>query len=125
MESFKNIFSNNLTTLMKINDKTQQDIAEALNVNRASVSYWMRGLKVPRADKIDALCSVLSCTREDLLGTDLTEQSFHLRQTQESVQMAIETLNEDGCRKVLEYIEDLGDRYKKKGGESEDPPETL
>ena len=125
MESFKNIFSNNLTTLMKINDKTQQDIAEALNVNRASVSYWMRGLKVPRADKIDALCSVLSCTREDLLGTDLTEQSFHLRKTQENVQMAIETLNEEGCRKVLEYIEDLGDRYKKKGGESADPPETL
>ena len=119
---FKNIFSNNLATLMRVNGKTQQDIADALHVNRASVSYWMRGLKVPRADKIDALCKTLACTREDLLGTDLTEELYYLRLTQADVQKAIELLNEDGCSKVLEYIDDLHDRYKKKGGETEASP---
>lgn len=64
---FKKLFAKNLRRVMAEREKTQYDIAAALDVSQPSVSTWMTGKKVPRMEKIDALCSYLNCRRSDLL----------------------------------------------------------
>ena len=40
-------------------DLTQKDLAKRLNVSNKTVSNWENGRSVPKADKIEALCSIL------------------------------------------------------------------
>lgn len=125
MDSFKNVLAQNLTMLLRLKGISQTELANRLHVDRASVSYWMHGKKVPRADKIDEICKALGCRREDLLGASSSEEEYHLGQAKKELMKDIDTLTEEGIRRLQAYIKDLNDVYKKKGGESEDPPKNL
>lgn len=45
----------------------QTDVAAALNVNRKTVAAWENGKSVPKADKIDAICTVLGVSYDDIV----------------------------------------------------------
>lgn len=64
--------SKNLTHFIKIRDYTQADLASMMGVTPATVSNWCKGIKLPRMDKIDKLCSILNITRSDLIE-DMTQ----------------------------------------------------
>lgn len=57
----------NLRRLLAERDKNQSDLANYLGVSQATVSFWCKGQKVPRMDKLDRICSFLGCTRSDLM----------------------------------------------------------
>lgn len=40
---------------------SQKDVAKSINVNRATVSNWERGLTSPDADKLKELCNLYKC----------------------------------------------------------------
>lgn len=60
------LFGENLRNQLLIKRKTQADISRHLKVTEASVSRWVNGLSVPRANMIDKLCLFLGCSVEDL-----------------------------------------------------------
>ena len=60
------LFGENLRNQLVVKNKTQADIARHLKVTEASVSRWVNGLSVPRANMIDKLCLFLHCSVEDL-----------------------------------------------------------
>ena len=66
------IFSRNLRNMLYAKNRSQVELAKAINVTETSVSFWVNGTVVPRHKTIDAICQYLNCTRDDLL-TDHTQ----------------------------------------------------
>ena len=51
---------------LKAVEKTQHDLARALGVSDMVVSYWTRGKKTPRADRLPEIAAFLGCSVGDL-----------------------------------------------------------
>ena len=66
MKTTAELFGENLRNQLYAKGKTQADISRNLNVTEASVSRWVNGQSVPRANMIDRLCKYLGCSVEDL-----------------------------------------------------------
>ena len=94
MEDFKTIFGRRLRHFMSVNDMTQEELAAKLGVSGASVSSWINGQKTPRMDKIDALCRLFNCRRDDFLQT--AEPSYYL--DAETAQKAQELFSDNDMR---------------------------
>ena len=52
---------------------TQKELAEKLNLSRATVAMWENGTSLPTADKLPKLARVLGCTIDELF--DDTDES--------------------------------------------------
>lgn len=62
------MFSENLKTLRKEKEFSQEQLATRLNVVRQTVSKWEKGISVPDAELLVKLAEVLDVTVSDLLG---------------------------------------------------------
>lgn len=58
----------NITNLLIEHDKSQQDLANALNVSKSTVSTWTNGKRIPRMDKVNMMCSFFGVERSAILG---------------------------------------------------------
>lgn len=59
--------SEKIFTLRKGSDLTQEQLAEALNVSRQSISKWESGQATPELEKIIAMSQVFGVTTDSLL----------------------------------------------------------
>lgn len=66
-KNLNEVFSTNLRNALYMAGKTQAELAKAVNVTEVSVSKWINGANVPRPKKVDEICKVLRCSREDLM----------------------------------------------------------
>lgn len=66
-QEFNILFAKNLNHYLHTNDKTQLDLANHLGVSTSAVSAWCRGAKIPRMDKVDAMCKYFGIRRSDLM----------------------------------------------------------
>ena len=73
---FGKIISKNLKRLAFERQKAQVDIARDLNLNKATLSSWMNGTRIPKLSSIDMLCDYFGCTRSDIM-----EDHEHPRKT--------------------------------------------
>ena len=62
------IFSNALKYYMERDRKTQKDLCDELGFDKSMVSTWVRGVHIPRMDKIDKLAKYFNCSRESFMG---------------------------------------------------------
>ena len=46
----------------------QQEVAEAVGVDRSAVAHWESGKAMPRAEKLITLARLYGCSVEQLLG---------------------------------------------------------
>lgn len=96
---YAKIISKNLKNVMFNAGKTQADVSRDLKINKATVSSWMNGTRIPRMDKIDLLCHYFNISRQELmepnLGTDLTDA--------EQLMSIYKVLNNVGRERLLEY----------------------
>lgn len=76
MEIRNSVFADNLRYYLELRHKTQADLAKALGVSTSTVSYWASGTKIPRADKLAAICGYLNAEMNDLLLERTTTPSF-------------------------------------------------
>ncbi|UUV27565.1 MULTISPECIES: LexA family transcriptional regulator [Lysinibacillus] len=63
----REIFADNLQALLNSRDVSQKVLAEHLGVSETSVSYWSRGEKYPRIDKIQKIADYFNITMRDLM----------------------------------------------------------
>jgi len=63
------LIQKNLEMLIKTSGKTQAGIANAIGVNEATISMYLKGRAVPSTLLIKKLCLELNCTYEDILGS--------------------------------------------------------
>lgn len=66
----------NLRRIASDAGKTQADISRDLRINKATVSSWMNGTRVPRMDKVDLLAHYFNVQRSDIMG-DSDENPQH------------------------------------------------
>lgn len=68
-QELNELIAGNITRLLDEQGKTQLDLAEYMGVAQSTVSYWCKGIKVPRMSKIDKICRFFGVKRSDILGT--------------------------------------------------------
>lgn len=64
------MFKENLIQLRKLNNLTQEDIAEKLDVSRQTLSKWETGESLPDIDKCKLLADIFGVTLDDLVNYD-------------------------------------------------------
>ena len=69
-----NMLSKNLKIFRKRKDLTQENVAEALNIVRQTVSKWEKGISVPDADMLIRLAEVLDVSVSELIGSDVADE---------------------------------------------------
>ena len=66
-ERLKELFSKNLVELLLAKGETQASMARYMKISSATASDWCNGRKMPRVDKIQALCNWLGVELSELL----------------------------------------------------------
>lgn len=64
---YAKIVSRNIRRIASDQNRTQADIARDLHLNKATVSSWMNGTRVPKIENIDMLCHYFNVTRADIM----------------------------------------------------------
>lgn len=103
-KDFNSIFSNNLLHFLRINNMTQTELAERLNVSTATTSNWCNGIKQPRMDKVDKMCKLFDCSRSDLI-----EDKGSLRGKKETTGIIIPVLGRVAAGLPIEAVENIID----------------
>ena len=67
------MLSENIQTLRKINEMTQEQVAEALGVSRQAVAKWESGEAQPDLIKCAALAKLFDVTLDELVNYDSKE----------------------------------------------------
>lgn len=76
-EEYGKIIARNLRRIASDANKTQADIARDLRLNKATVSSWMNGTRVPRMDKVDMLASYFNVNRADIMEEHTSTTGIH------------------------------------------------
>ena len=63
----------NIRRLRKLNNMSQDELAEKLNVTRQSISLWENGQTQPSLENIVALAKLFKVSTDELLGSDKTD----------------------------------------------------
>jgi len=67
-EDIDKIIARNISSYLAESGRDQQDFADYMNVSQATISYWCKGNKLPRMNKIDQICSYFNISRSDLFN---------------------------------------------------------
>lgn len=73
-QEYGKIISKNLRRIASDCNRSQADIARDLHINKATVSSWMNGTRVPRMDKVDMLASYFNVTRAEIMEEYTTKK---------------------------------------------------
>ena len=102
---YNNVIARNLRRLAVEKDKTQQDIANALNVSKATVSLWFNGKNIPRMDKIDALCQYLNVKRSDIMeGQEVEKAVFVISEEDMKLIQAFKQASDERKKIILDIL---------------------
>jgi len=63
----KEIFSRNLQHYMELNNKSRNDICQALGFNYYTFTDWVNAKKYPRIDKVQKLADYFGVLKSDLI----------------------------------------------------------
>lgn len=66
-EQLRKTFADNLKFALRMHQRTQKELADYLKVSTATVSGWVNGNKIPRADKLQSISNWLNTDLEGLL----------------------------------------------------------
>lgn len=68
------IFSKNLKYQMDLNNKSRQDISDALGISYFTVTSWVNGSKYPRMNKVEQLAKYFGISISDLVEKKMTKE---------------------------------------------------
>lgn len=107
IKDYGKIVSKNLKRIMYEHEKTQADVSRDLNINKATLSSWMTGTRVPRMKMVDILCNYFNVTRQDIMEEQSTV-------TDEDTQLLnlFHKLNPEGRAMALTQLQLLADSPK-------------
>lgn len=66
-KEYAKIIGANLRRIAYEHGKSQVQMSRELNINKATISSWMNGTRIPRMDKIDMLCNYFNVKRADIM----------------------------------------------------------
>ena len=96
------IFSDNLKYYLKLNNKTQLDLANAIGVSNTTINNYVKGYNAPRMDKVDKICKYLGVSRSDLIEERIKDKT-HKSQNQDISTMVDDLMNNLNSTQTLMY----------------------
>lgn len=102
-KNINEIFKQNIIKLLKINNKTQKDLAEYLNVSNTTVNNYVKGYNVPRMGRVDQICNFFGVNRSDLIGKIDQEDEPNIIGIK--INKTVNQLNDNRKIKVLTFAE--------------------
>ncbi len=68
-------FGENLQTLRKLKNYSQEDLADKLQVSRQAVSKWESGTGYPETEKLISICDLFDCSMDELVKGKISVDS--------------------------------------------------
>lgn len=88
--------------------KSQDTIAEVLNVERRTYGKWEAGTTIPTIDKVTDICNVLDCNIDYLLGAEeligFSPAAIASHYSQIDIDIINKAMNDDNYRDFLNYF---------------------
>ena len=66
-EEQRRIFSKNLNKYLSLYNKTQKEVADAINVSPQTFNTWCQGIALPRMGKVQRLADYFGIGKTDLI----------------------------------------------------------
>lgn len=66
-EELKRIFAKNLNKYLALSNKTQKEVADAINVSPQTFNTWCQGIALPRMGKVQRLADYFGIGKTDLI----------------------------------------------------------
>lgn len=63
-----NIFASNLKKQLELKNMTGADLAKLLDCSKSIITDWLKGRKLPRMNKVEKMCEIFHCSREELIS---------------------------------------------------------
>ena len=105
-ENLKEIFAKNLRKYLSLSGYTQADLTRRLNVSSATASDWCNGNKMPRSDKLQAICNWLGIDLSDLL-TESSDEDDKYYLNPETARIAQQIYDDPDLRILFDAAEDV------------------
>ena len=70
MNNLNDVFAHNLAHYRTQKGLVQKELAERLNVSKATISSWESGIYSPKLSTLPEICDALDISLADLLGID-------------------------------------------------------
>lgn len=86
----RNVFSTNLNALLLRNDKTQLEVAEAINVSPQTFNTWCKGKALPRMGKVQKLADYFGVNKSELIDPPTEDNSLFKTQLSDLEQKILE-----------------------------------
>lgn len=100
----KKIFATNLKRYMEANNKSRNDISEALGISYYTVTDWVKGKKYPRMDKVEMLAAYFGILKSDLIE-EKTEEQKEMQKKAGTITDAVLLMKSDA--EFLSMVENL------------------
>lgn len=117
-----------IRAMRKLAKKTQQELADEIDVNLSTVGNWERNITVPDAEQILNCAVALGCTPNDLLGWDEETRTF-ADPGQRRLNECYENMNEKGQMTLVSVAQslekDTANRIVKDGQENAADQQTA
>lgn len=107
-EEQKIIFSKNLIRLLQEHNKTQKEVAEAINVSPQTFNTWVKGIALPRMGKVQLLADYFHILKSDLIERKISDDD-NIKKSSLSKAVQIKVLGRVAAGIPLEAIEDVID----------------
>lgn len=104
---YKQRIADNIAALLNEKGCSQQDLADALGVNKSTVSAWVSGKKTPRMDKVEDMAAFFRCTVTDVLGYTQPEETDEFRDRMKEEYGVLFDLIDKASDHQRELVEDL------------------
>ena len=101
------ILAQNIQYYLDREKMNRKELANRLNVSVSSVGFWLTGSKIPRSDKIDAMCKIFDCSRKDLLLEHTEHNRLPLSQEERIMKYALKIagLSQNSRDLVYQFID--------------------
>lgn len=68
MKEINRNIARNISHYMDTLHVTQLELSKLLDCSNTTISMWIQGKSIPRMDKIDKMCEIFGCKRQDLIS---------------------------------------------------------
>lgn len=102
----KKVFAKNLNRYMQINNKSRNDICEALGFKYSTFSEWATGKKYPRMDKVEMLANYFGVLKSDLIE-DKSIQDHIEESPKEMAQLHFEMIMDEDLMEIFQDFKKL------------------
>lgn len=116
-EEQKKIFSENLLKYLSETEKTQREVADAINVSPQTFNTWCQGIALPRMGKVQLLADYFHIKKSDLLDKKIEPDIIIYNGDTQIILEMYQNLNSVGQKRALHYLKEISQLYRKQTDE--------